>query len=129
MGTTACVADDGDGTSTTLGMDDAAAAAAAEATNPHQTTLVQSEQVILALQRLDDEYSHLSSKEQKIEQYLETLQQEESALRHALVLTSTSLKEQRISEKKRKEEEALARLEEALMMDHADGSSGEEDDT
>ena len=136
MDTTTCVAVDGAETSTTIRRTDAGS----ESTNPYRTddendiinndafTPVQSEKVILALQRLDDEYSRLSTKEKQIEQYLATLQHEEVALRHALELTSTSLKEQRISEKKRKEEEALSRLEEALMMDH-DYSSEDEDDT
>ena len=93
---------------------------------------VQPDHTFSALQRLDDEYSRLSSKEEQIEQFLDTLQQEEMALRTALELTSTSLKDQRISEKKRREEEALSRLEEALMMaddDDSDGSSEDEDET
>jgi hypothetical protein len=89
---------------------------------------VQPDHIYQALHRLNDEYSRLSSKEEQIEKYLATLQQEEIALRTALELTSTSLKDQRISEKKRKEEEALSRLEEALMMGDDDDDSSEDED-
>eukprot|EP00571_Detonula_confervacea_P004966 CAMPEP_0172323532 /NCGR_PEP_ID=MMETSP1058-20130122/48974_1 /TAXON_ID=83371 /ORGANISM="Detonula confervacea, Strain CCMP 353" /LENGTH=266 /DNA_ID=CAMNT_0013039553 /DNA_START=35 /DNA_END=835 /DNA_ORIENTATION=- len=70
-----------------------------------------------ALQRLDKEYDHFLSMEKNIENYLHQMQQEEILLRLALEQSSTSLKEQREKENKRKAEEAMARLEEALMMD------------
>ncbi|KAL9189146.1 hypothetical protein ACHAXT_011636 [Thalassiosira profunda] len=51
-----------------------------------------------------------------MEEYLQRLQQEEATLKLALEQSSTSLKEQREKEAKKKDAEAVARLEEALMM-------------
>ena len=79
-------------------------------------------QHITTLQQLDNEYSNLLTTESNIEKYLNQLQQQEKTLRLAFEQSSTSIKEQREKEIKRKDDEAVARLEEALMMD-GDGSS------
>lgn len=81
---------------------------------------------IRALHSLDKQYNHLQSIEQSISTYLQELQSEEASLRTALVQSSTSLKEQRQLEKSKKEKEAMARLEEALMG--GDSSSDDEDE-
>merc|ERR1712087_747798 len=75
---------------------------------------------IQTLRRLDQEYELLLSREKDIEHYLHQLKQEEGTLRLALEQSSTSLKEQREKETKRKEDEAAARLEKALMMSFDD---------
>ena len=67
--------------------------------------------------RLDKECDCLVATEKDIKNCLRQLEQEEATLRLALEQSSTSLKEQRQKEAKRKEEEAVARLENALMMD------------
>ena len=77
---------------------------------------------ITTLQQLDNEYSNLLTTESNIEKYLTQLQQQEKTLRLAFEQSSTSIKEQREKEIKRKDDEAVARLEEALMMD-GDGAS------
>ena len=79
-------------------------------------------QHITTLQQLDNEYSNLLTTESNIEKYLTQLQQQEKTLRLAFEQSSTSIKEQREKEIKRKDDEAVARLEEALMMD-GDGSN------
>ena len=79
-------------------------------------------QHITTLQQLDNEYSNLLTTESYIEKYLTQLQQQEKTLRLAFEQSSTSIKEQREKEAKRKDDEAVARLEEALMMD-GDGSN------
>eukprot|EP00578_Thalassiosira_sp_NH16_P030246 CAMPEP_0181076688 /NCGR_PEP_ID=MMETSP1071-20121207/553_1 /TAXON_ID=35127 /ORGANISM="Thalassiosira sp., Strain NH16" /LENGTH=123 /DNA_ID=CAMNT_0023157887 /DNA_START=147 /DNA_END=518 /DNA_ORIENTATION=+ len=79
---------------------------------------------INAVRRLDEEYDHLLTVERNIEKSLHQLGQEEASLRLALKQSSTSLKDQREKEAKRKDKEAVARLEEALMMDeNSDDSS------
>ena len=69
------------------------------------------------LEHLDQKYQHLMGVEQTLQKHLDELQKEECSLREALTKSSTTLKEQRQSEKKKKEAEALARLEDALMND------------
>ena len=75
------------------------------------------------LEHLDKQHQHLLGVEQCLQKYLGELQKEEQSLREALVQSSTTLKEQRQSEKERKEAEALARLEDALMNDDDSDSS------
>jgi hypothetical protein len=70
-----------------------------------------------ALRRLEEEYRHLDHMETIIAKCLSRLRDEEASLRLAHEQSSTSLKEQREMISKRKEDEAVARLEEALMMD------------
>ena len=69
------------------------------------------------LEHLDKQHQHLLGVEKSLQNHLDELQKEEQSLREALVQSSTTLKEQRESEKKKKEAEALARLEDALMND------------
>ena len=77
------------------------------------------------LEHLDQNYQQLMGVEQTLQKHLDELQKEEQSLREALVQSSTSLKEQRQSEMKKKEAEALARLEDALMNDDdSDSSTG-----
>lgn len=80
---------------------------------------------VSAIQRLDKEYANLTSSEEEIEKCLETLRREESTLRLALDQSSSSLKEQRDREAKRRALEAEERLEKALLMgeDESDDSS------
>ncbi len=75
------------------------------------------------LEHLDKNYQHLLGVEQILQKHLDELRKEEQSLREALVQSSTSLKEQRQSEMKKKEAEALARLEDALMNDDGSDSS------
>ncbi|KAL7553262.1 hypothetical protein ACHAWF_016517 [Thalassiosira exigua] len=75
---------------------------------------------VSTLRRLDEEYERLISTEENLEKVVCQLQQEEAKLRLALEQSSTSLKEQREKETKRKDQEAVARLEDALMMDGDD---------
>ena len=86
------------------------------------------QQHINTLQQLDTEYTKLCTTEQAIQKYLQQLQNEETKLRLALEQSSTSIKEQREKESKRKDEEAVARLEEALMMNDGDDSSEDNND-
>ena len=74
-------------------------------------------QHLSTLEHLDQKYQHLMGVEQTLQKHLHELQKEECSLREALTQSSTTLKEQRQSEKKKKEAEALARLEDALMND------------
>ena len=85
-------------------------------------------QHITTLQQLDNEYSNLLTTESNIEKYLTQLQQQEKTLRLAFEQSSTSIKEQREKEGKRKDDEAVARLEEALMMDGDGSNSSSSDD-
>jgi len=74
-----------------------------------------------ALEHLDKQHQHLRGVEQSLQKYLDELQKEEQSLRKALVQSSSTLKDQRETEKKKNEAEALARLE-ALMNDDDDDS-------
>ncbi len=74
-------------------------------------------QHLSTLECLDQKYQHFLGVEHTLQKHLNELQKEEQSLREALVKSSTSLKEQRQSEMKKKEAEALARLEDALMND------------
>jgi len=74
------------------------------------------------LEHLDKQHQYLLEVEQSLQKYLDELQKEEKLLRKALVQSSATLKEQRRIESRQKEEEALARLEAALMND--DDSDG-----
>ena len=95
--------------------------------NDSSTSTAQ-QQHINTLQQLDTEYTKLCTTEQAIQKYLQQLQDEETKLRLALEQSSTSIKEQREKESKRKDEEAVARLEEALMMNDGDDSSEDNND-
>mmetsp|Transcript_14407 Transcript_14407/g.30264 ORF Transcript_14407/g.30264 Transcript_14407/m.30264 type:complete len:134 (+) Transcript_14407:147-548(+) len=79
-----------------------------------------------ALTQLDDEYIQLNILGDKLHEYLNELEREERSLKLALEQSSTSLREQREKDARRKEDMALARLEAALMADSdsCDGSSG-----
>ena len=94
--------------------------ASAAATTPATT----SQNCLNNLQSLDKEYNHLVATDKDIKYGLCQLEQEEATLL-ALEQSSTSLKEQREKEAKRKEEEAVARLENYLMMgvDHSNDNS------
>jgi len=70
-----------------------------------------------ALRRLEEEYLRLDYMEDDIKECLGRLRDEEASLRLAREQSSTSLREQRELASKRREDEAVARLEEALMMD------------
>jgi len=74
------------------------------------------------LEHLDKQHQHLRGVEQSLQKYLDELQKEEQSLRKALVQSSSTLKDQRETEKKKNEAEALARLEDALMNDDDDDS-------
>eukprot|EP00985_Skeletonema_marinoi_P002024 scaffold821_cov105-Skeletonema_marinoi.AAC.5 len=74
------------------------------------------------LEHLDKQHQHLRGVEQSLQQYLDELQKEEESLKKALVQSSSTLKDQRETEKKKNEAEALARLEDALMNDDDDDS-------
>jgi hypothetical protein len=56
---------------------------------------------------------------------LNDLEKEEQSLREAFLQSSSTLKEQRHTEMRQKEKEALARLEEALMNDNEDDDDSE----
>ena len=77
---------------------------------------------INVLQRLEEEYCHLNYMERNINSSLCWLQEEEASLGLAHEQSSTLLQEQRETISKRKEEEAVAQLEEALMMDRDDSN-------
>mmetsp|Transcript_8962 Transcript_8962/g.17847 ORF Transcript_8962/g.17847 Transcript_8962/m.17847 type:complete len:142 (-) Transcript_8962:2192-2617(-) len=78
-----------------------------------------------ALEHLDKQHQHLRGVEQSLQKYLDELQKEEQSLRKALVQSSSTLKDQRETEKKKNEAEALARLEDALMNDDDDDSDSD----
>jgi predicted RNase H-like nuclease (RuvC/YqgF family) len=82
-------------------------------------------QQIKTLQQLNNKYTQLQSTEDQLTKYLHQLQQQQSSLQLALEQSSTSIKEQRDKESKLKDDEAVKRLEEALMMndESADDSS------
>lgn len=80
-------------------------------------------QHLSTLEHLDQKYQYLLGVEQTLQKHLDELQKEEQALREAWTQSSTTLKEQRESEMKKKEAEALARLEDALMNDDDDDDS------
>ena len=82
-----------------------------------QTSNSMISQHLETLEHLDKKHQHLLGVEESLQKYLDELQKEEQSLREALMQSSTTLKEQRQSEKKKKEAEALARLEDALMND------------
>ena len=94
----------------------------------NDSSITSQQQHINTLQQLDTEYTKLCTTEQAIQKYLQQLQNEETKLRLALEQSSTSIKEQREKESKRKDEEAVARLEEALMMSDGDDSSEDNND-
>ena len=85
--------------------------------SPVQSSNGKASKHLNTLEYLDKQHQHLRGVEQSIQKYLIDLQKEEQSLREALVQSSTTLKEQRQSEMRKKEAEALARLEEALMND------------
>lgn len=86
-------------------------------TSSEQTSNSMISQHLDTLEHLDKQHQHLLGVEKSLQNHLDELQKEEQSLREALVQSSTTLKEQRESEKKKKEAEALARLEDALMND------------
>ncbi|KAL3827381.1 hypothetical protein ACHAXA_003115 [Cyclostephanos tholiformis] len=82
-----------------------------------------------ALKRLEREYRRLNYLEDNISKCLSMLRDEEISLRLGHEQSSRSLRQQREYKSKRMEDEAVARLEKALMMDEdssdeSDGSSG-----
>jgi len=77
------------------------------------------------LEHLDKQHQHLRGVERSLQKYLDELQKEEQSLRKALVQSSSTLKDQRETEKKKNEAEALARLEDALMNDDDDDSDSD----
>ena len=88
-----------------------------QTSSSEQTSNSMISQHLDTLEHLDKQHQHLFGVEQSLQNYLDELQKEEQSLREALVQSSTTLKEQRESEKQKKEAEALARLEDALMND------------
>ena len=85
-------------------------------------------QQIKTLQQLNNEYTQLQSTEEQLTNYLHQLQQQQTTLQLALEQSSTSIKEQRDKESKLKDDEAVKRLEEALMMnDESDDSDSRGD--
>ena len=76
----------------------------------------------------DKEYKQLQSTEEQLTNYLHQLQQQQISLELALEQSSTSIKEQRDKESKLKDDEAVKRLEEALMMNDDDSSDSDRDD-
>ena len=81
-------------------------------------------QHIATLKRLDEQHNNLSKIENSLEESIQDLQREEKILRMALDQSTISIKEQRERDKTKKEEAAVARLEEALMG----GDSSDSDD-
>lgn len=77
------------------------------------------------LRYLDQQHKNLTHTENELGKYIQELQHEEKSLRLALDQSSTSLKEQREKEKTKKDEEAVARLENVLMC--GDSSSDSDD--
>ena len=88
-----------------------------QTSSSEQTSNSMISQHLGTLEHLDKQHQHLLGVEKSLQNHLDELQKEEQSLREALVQSSTTLKEQRESEKKKKEAEALARLEDALMND------------
>ena len=88
-----------------------------QTSSSEQTSNSMISQHLGTLEHLDKQHQHLLGVEQSLQNHLDELQKEEQVLRQALVQSSTTLKEQRESEKQKKEAEALARLEDALMND------------
>ena len=86
-------------------------------TSSEQTSNSMISQHLDTLEHLDKQHQYLLGVEKSLQTHLDELQKEEKSLREALVQSSTTLKEQRESEKQKKEAEALARLEDALMND------------
>lgn len=81
-----------------------------------------------ALYRLDDEYEQLSVAEKELRVALARMVREESALRAALELSSTSLREQRERGARMREEAAVSRLESALLGDDLSDSGSSSSD-
>jgi len=89
-----------------------------------KTTSTSISQHIKTLQQLNNEYKQLQSTEEQLTNYLHQLQQQQTSLQLALNQSSTSIKQQREKESKLKNDEAVKRLEEALVMnDDSDDSS------
>ena len=82
-------------------------------------------QHINTLEQLNNEYKQLLSTESQLTNYLHQLQQQQTSLQLALEQSSTSIKQQRDKESKLKDDEAVKRLEEALMMN----DESEDDDS
>lgn len=98
--------------------------------NPNESSQQQTERLpgrikqhLNTLESLDKQHQHMLEIEQSLQQHLDELQIEEQSLREALVQSSTTLKEQRQSEMRKREADALARLEDALMNDNDSDSS------
>lgn len=100
------------------------------ASNPNKSTPDSQSNLIThhiqTLKQLDKQNTNLTNIESSLEQAIAELQHEENSLRRAFIQSSTSIKEQREREKKRMEEEAVARLEDVLMG--GDSDSEEMDD-
>jgi predicted RNase H-like nuclease (RuvC/YqgF family) len=75
------------------------------------------------LQKLDDELLELSRKEEYLQAILRSLKQQEDTLQKALKEASETGEERLQNERRRKDEQAIARLEQALME-----SSSEDED-
>ena len=84
-------------------------------------------QHIKTLQQLNNEYKQLQSTEEQLTNYLHKLQQQQTSLQLALEQSSTSIKQQRDKESKLKDDEAVKRLEEALMMNDDDSGDSDSD--
>ena len=102
-------------------------------TSNHTTTKTStrestSSQHIKTLQQLNNEYSQLQSTESQLTNYLHHLQQQQTSLQLALEQSSTSIKQQRDKESKLKDDEAVKRLEEALMMNDDESGDSDRDD-
>ena len=82
---------------------------------------------INTLHKLDKVHVKLISLQNSLQHYLNELQEEETVLWKALEQSSTSLKKQREREIKRKEKEAVARLEEAWNVESS-VEGGDDDD-
>lgn len=79
------------------------------------------------LRYLDQQHKNLTHTENELGKYIQELQHEEKSLRLALDQSSTSLKEQREKEKTKKDEEAVARLENVLMCGDSSSDSDGDD--
>lgn len=82
-------------------------------------------QHLKTLEHLDKQHQYLCLVENSLARHLNDLEKEEQSLREAFLQSSSTLKEQRHTEMRQKEKEALARLEEALMNDNEDDDDSE----
>ena len=95
--------------------------------NTTTNTTTSISQHIKTLQQLNKEYTQLQSTESQLTNYIQQLQQQQISLQLALNQSSTSIKQQRDKESKLKDDEAVKRLEEALMMNDDSGDSDSSD--